>query len=135
MAAASSLSGAPVLANVVSTNGMNQQYKSMQMLYVSRKFGQTKFAGLFFKDDFSKYRLDSAGKAAAGYVYGRRYDLKGVNSRLTYGLLINGTIGNASGLKKAWQVGAYFQSGKDSRDQTGAPLRSECSSGSGRPKQ
>jgi hypothetical protein len=27
--------------------------------------------------------------------------------------MINGTIGNASGLKKAWQVGAYFQSGKD----------------------
>jgi hypothetical protein len=112
-AAASNLSGAPVLANAVSTNGMNQQYKSMQMLYVSRKFGQTKFAGLFFKDDFAKYRLDSAGNATAGYVYGRRYDVKGVNSRLTYGLMINGTIGNASGLKKAWQLGAYFQSGKD----------------------
>ena len=27
--------------------------------------------------------------------------------------MISGTIGNASGLKKAWQVGAYFQSGKD----------------------
>jgi hypothetical protein len=109
----SSLTGAPILANPASTNGMNQQYKSMQMAYISRKFGQTKFAGLFFKDDFSKYRLDSAGTAAAGYVYGRRYDVKGVNSRLTYGLMINGTIGNASGLKKAWQVGAYFQSGKD----------------------
>lgn len=113
MGARSSLTGSPVLANTVSTNGMNQQYKSFQMLYVSRKFGQTKFAGLFFKDDFSKYRLDSAATAAPGYVYGRRYDVKGVNSRLTYGLMINGTIGNASGLKKAWQVGAYFQSGKD----------------------
>jgi alginate export protein len=111
--AASSKAGAPVLANAVSTNGMNQQYKSFQMLYLSRKFGQTKFAGLFFKDDFSKYRLDSAGSASAGYVFGRRYDVKGVNSRLTYGLMINGTIGNAAGLKKAWQVGAYFQSGKD----------------------
>lgn len=105
-AAASSKSGAPVLANVPSTNGMNQQYKSMQMLYVSKLFGKTKFAGLFFKDDFAKYRLDSAG-----YVYGRRYDVKGVNSRLTYGLLMSGTIG--SGLKKIWQAGAYFQSGKD----------------------
>jgi hypothetical protein len=95
VAAASTLSGAPVLANTVSTNGMNQQYKSMQLLYVSRKFGQTKFAGLFFKDDFSKYRIDSAGNAATGYVYGRRYDVKGVNSRLTYGLMINGTFGNA----------------------------------------
>jgi Alginate export len=113
VAAASSLSGAPVLANTVSTNGMNQQYKSMQMLYVSRKFGQTKFSGLFFKDDFSKYRLDSAGNASSGYVYGRRYDVKGVNSRLTYGLMINGSFGNASGLKKMYQVAAYFQSGKD----------------------
>jgi alginate export protein len=113
MGAKSSLAGSPVLANAVSTNGMNQQYKAMQMLYVSRKFGQTKFAGLFFKDDFSKYRLDSAGSVSAGYVFGRRYDVKGVNSRLTYGLMINGTIGNASGLKKAWQLGAYFQSGKD----------------------
>jgi hypothetical protein len=111
--AASSKAGTPVFANAPSTNGMNQQYKSMQMLYVSRKFGQTKFAGLFFKDDFAKYRLDSAGSDANGYVYGRRYDVKGVNSRLTYGLMINGTIGNASGLKKAWQVGAYLQSGKD----------------------
>src|SRR5206468_7791079 len=56
---------------------------------------------------------DSTGSASAGYVFGRRYDVKGVNSRLTYGLMINGTIGNASGLKKQWQVGAYFQSGKD----------------------
>ena len=113
IAAASSLSGTPVLANTVSTNGMNQQYKSMQMLYVSRKFGQAKFSGLFFKDDFAKYRLDSAGNATAGYVYGRRYDLKGVNSRITYGLMINGSFGNASGMKKLYQVAAYFQSGKD----------------------
>jgi len=113
MAASSSKTGAPVFTIAPSTNGMNQQYKSMQMLYISRKFGQTKFAGLFFKDDFAKYRLDSAGNATNGYVYGRRFDLNGVNSRMTYGLLINGTIGNASGLKKAWTAGAYFQSGKD----------------------
>src|SRR4029078_1365430 len=103
----SSKTGAPVFSNTPTTNGLNQQYKSFQMLYVSRKFGQTKFAGLFFKDDFGKYRLDSAGSDANGYVDGRRYDVKGVNSRITYGLMINGTIGNASGLKKAWQVGAY----------------------------
>ncbi|WP_242696303.1 alginate export family protein [Longitalea luteola] len=113
VSAASNKAGMPVLANAVSTNGMNQQYKSMQMLYVSRKLGQTKFAGLFFKDDFSKYRLDSSGSASGGYVYGRRYDVKGVNSRLTYGLMINGSIGKSSGLKNAWQLGAYFQSGKD----------------------
>lgn len=111
--ASSSKTGAPVLSNAVSTNGMNQAYKSMQMLYVSRKFGQTKFSGLFFKDDFAKYRLDSVA-AGGGQVYGRRFDVNGVNSRLTYGLMATGTIGNASsGFKKTWTAGAYFQSGKD----------------------
>lgn len=113
IAANSSKSGIPVLMNPPSTNGMNQQYKSIQMLYVSRKFGQTKFAGLVFKDDFARYRLDSVGTATNGYVYGRRYDVTGVNSRVTYGLLVSGTIGNASGLKKAWMAGAYWQSGKN----------------------
>ncbi|MEI6945975.1 hypothetical protein V9K67_02160 [Paraflavisolibacter sp. H34] len=115
--ASSSKGGAPVLANTVSTNGMNQAYKSMQFLYVSRKFGQTKVSGLVFKDDFAKYRLDSAGSAAGGYVYGRRYDVQGVNSRFTYGLMATGTIGNASGLKKTWTAGAYFQSGNNKEGQ------------------
>jgi len=109
----SSTLGVPVLMNNVSTNGMNQEYKAFQMLYVSHKFGQTKFSGLFFKDDFGKFRLDSVS-TGGGYVYGRRYDVKGVNSRITYGGMLNGTIGNASsGLKKNWQVAAYFQTGKD----------------------
>lgn len=109
----SSMLGTPVLANNVSTNGMNQQYKSMQMLYISHKFSQTKFSGLFFKDDFGKFRLDSVS-AGGGYVYGRRYDIKGVYSRYTYGGMLTGTIGNAStGLKKSWMAAAYFQSGKD----------------------
>jgi hypothetical protein len=108
VSAASSKTGTPVFANAPGTNGMNQQYKSMQMLYVSRLFGSIKFSGLFFKDDFAKYRLDSAGTDANGYVYGRRYDVKGVNSRLTYGLMING-----NGKRLSWQAGAYLQSGKD----------------------
>ncbi len=109
----SSKTGAPVLSNPPGTNGMNQQYKSMQLLYVGRKFGQTKFAGLFFKDDFARYRIDSAAAAPGGFVYGRRYDVKGVNSRFTYGLLVSGAIGNSPALKKTWQAGAYWQSGKD----------------------
>jgi hypothetical protein len=111
--AASSKTGAPVLANNPSTNGMNQEYKSMQFLYLSRKLKQTKVAGLIFKDDFAKYRLDSTGNATNGYVYGRRFDEKGVNSRITYGVLLSGTFGNASGLKKAWTLGGYMQGGKD----------------------
>lgn len=107
--------GAPVLASPLSTNGQNQMFKSMQMLYVSRKFGQTKFSGLFFKDDFQKYRIDSLGSSANGVVYGRRYDVEGVNSRLTYGVMLTGLIGNASSKlgKIAWQTFAYKQGGKN----------------------
>lgn len=114
ISAKSSLTGVPVIATPLSTNGMNQEYKSMQFLYVSHKFIQTKFSGLFFKDDFARYRMDSAGTASAGYVYGRRYDVRGVNSRFTYGAMLTGTIGNASvGFKKAWTVAGYLQSGKN----------------------
>lgn len=104
------------LANNPSTNGMNQMYKSMQFLYLSRKFGQTKISGLLFKDDFSKYRADSVRNIAGrdtGYVYGRRYDQAGVNSRVTYGLMINKTIGNASGFKTNLTAAAYWQRGKN----------------------
>ncbi|MEZ4901117.1 MAG: alginate export family protein [Spirosomataceae bacterium] len=107
--------GAPILATPLSTNGQNQMFKSMQMLYVSRKFGQTKFSGLFFKDDFQKYRLDSLGSTANGIVYGRRYDVLGTHSRITYGAMLTGMIGNASSKlgKVAWQAFAYNQGGKN----------------------
>jgi hypothetical protein len=106
--------GAPVLANGVSTNGQNQEYKSFQSAYLSHKFGQTKFSALFFKDDFSKYRADSIGNATNGYVYGRRYDQPETNSRMTYGAMLNGVLGNASGFGKiSWQAWYYAQSGND----------------------
>ncbi|WP_338877203.1 alginate export family protein [Spirosoma sp. SC4-14] len=105
--------GAPVVANAVSTNGQNQQFKSFQMLYVTRTFGrlasrQTKLSALFFKDDFQKYRTDSIGTITTGYVYGRRYDVSGVNSRITYGAMLTGKAG-----KVAWQAFAYGQGGND----------------------
>jgi Alginate export len=101
--------GAPVLIANPSTNGGTQMYKTMQYLYAAKKFGNVKLAGLFFKDDFAKYRVDSIGSETNGYVYGRRYDQKGVNSRLTYGLLATGVY------KKAFNYwfGAYAQSGKN----------------------
>lgn len=107
--------GAPVLATPLSTNGQNQQFKAFQMAYLTRKFNQTKFSALFFKDDFQKYRIDSIGSAAAGYVYGRRYDVTGVNSRVTYGAMLTGQFGNASSKtgKVQWQAFAYGQGGKD----------------------
>jgi hypothetical protein len=107
--------GAPIVAGPLSTNAQNQNFKSFQLIYLTRKFKQTKFSGLFFKDDFSKYRSDSIGNPAQGYVFGRRYDLTGVNSRLTYGAMLNGQFGNASAKlgKVAWQAWGYLQSGKD----------------------
>ncbi|MCX6213106.1 alginate export family protein [Spirosoma sp.] len=111
--------GAPVLATPLSTNGQNQQFKSFQMAYLTRKFGgpssQTKFSALFFKDDFQKYRTDSLGNATTGYVYGRRYDVAGTNSRLTYGGMLIGQLGNTSPKfgKVQWQAFVYGQSGKD----------------------
>ena len=85
--------------------------------------GQTKFSALFFNDNFGKYKTDSVGSVAAGYVYGKRfvssgaadtYDYTGTNSRYTYGLMINRTMGNASGFGKiAIQAAYYAQSGKN----------------------
>ena len=82
-----------------------------------------KFSGLFFNDHFGKYKLDSVGSSNEGYVYGRRFvsagatdpfDYSGTNSRFTYGLMINHTIGNASGFGKiAIQAAYYAQSGKN----------------------
>lgn len=107
--------GAPVLATPLSTNGQNQQFKSFQLAYLTRKFNQTKVSTLVFKDDFQKYRSDSIGNPTQGYVYGRRYDVAGLNSRVTYGAMLTGLLGSASSRlgKVQWQAFAYGQSGKD----------------------
>ncbi|RYU96922.1 alginate export family protein [Emticicia agri] len=105
--------GAPALLNAVSTNGQNQMFKSFQMAYLARKFQQTRLSVLFFKDDFSKFRIDSIGSVTNGYVYGRRYDVTGVNSRLTYGAMLTGTNSLTKLHKVQWQVFGYLQSGKD----------------------
>ena len=118
----SSKKGTPVYSNPPSTNGATQDYKTFTSLYISKKFNQTKFSALFFNDNFGKYRLDSVGSAATGYVYGRRfvpngaadtYDYSPIH-RYTYGLMINHTLGNASDFGKfALQAAYYHQSGVD----------------------
>jgi hypothetical protein len=67
--------------------------------------------------------MDSVGSVSTGYVYGRRfvksgtsdtYDYSGTSNRYTYGLMINHTLGNASGFGKiAIQAAYYKQSGKN----------------------
>ncbi|OIQ93644.1 hypothetical protein GALL_244030 [mine drainage metagenome] len=121
----SSLSGTPVFANPPSTNAATQDYKSFTSLYISKKFNQTKFSALFFADNFGKYKKDSVGNAATGYVYGRRFISSGLSDlfnysgtvhRYTYGLMLNHTLGNASGFGKiAIQAAFYKQTGM-SRD-------------------
>ena len=115
--------GALAWINPPSTNGASQDYKSFKSLYISKKFNQTKFSGLLFQDDFSAYRTDSVGSASTGYVYGRRFvpasatdlfDYYQSRSRTTYGLMVNHTLGNASGFGKIALQGAYYgQTGKD----------------------
>lgn len=119
----STKTGTPVWTNPPTTNGGNQNYKSFTNLYISKKFNQTKFSALFFNDNFGKYKIDSVGSASAGYVYGRRFapsgptdsfEYTGTHHRYTYGLMINHTLGNASGFGKiAIQVAYYAQAGKN----------------------
>lgn len=119
----SAITGTPVYANPPGTNAATQEYKSFTSLYVSKKIHQTKFSALFFTDNFGKYKLDSVGNATAGYVYGRRFvpasatdafDYSGTQHRYTYGLMINHTLGNASGFGKiALQAAYYNQTGSD----------------------
>ncbi len=110
----SSKTGSPSLQTTVSTNGMNQNYKAMQYLYASKKLHSTTLSGLFFVDHFSKYKLDSVKTVAGsdtGYVYGRRYNVAGVNSRITTGAMITSLLDK----RKTWSLnaGAYYQTGKD----------------------
>ena len=101
--------GVPTLTGNPSTNGGVQMYKTMQYLYAAKKIQSVKASFLLFKDDFAKYRLDTLKAADGGTVAGRRYDVTGKNSRITAGILLNGT------LKKgfAYTLGGYFQSGKN----------------------
>jgi hypothetical protein len=119
----SSKTGMPVWTNPPTTNGGNQDYRSFTSVYISRKFGPTKLSGLFFNDNFGKYRLDSVGSHAAGFVYGRRFvsagstdafNYTGTHHRYTYGLMISHIMGNACGFGKiAIQTAYYAQSGKN----------------------
>ncbi|HVU58376.1 MAG TPA: alginate export family protein [Puia sp.] len=109
----SARTGSPVLATAAGTNGMNQDYKSMQFLYLAKKFGSTRIAGLAFSDEFARYSLDSVKNIAGtdtGYIYGRRFNHSGVNTRVTAGALLTSRLGQ----KKDWtlQAGYYYQTGK-----------------------
>lgn len=111
---ASIKTGTPYLQNVPSTNGLNQNYKALQFVYLAKTFKATKISGLLVLDEFAKYRTDSVKTIAGadtGYVFGRRYNEAGVHTRLTAGLLLNSALDKS----KKWTLtaGAYYQGGKD----------------------
>jgi len=110
----SAKNGSPAVLNPPGSNGLNQQYKAMQYLYLAKKFNKTKVSGLFLTDQFGKYTPDSVKNTAGtdvGYVYGYRYNQPGVNLRYTTGLLINPVFGS----KNQWALtgGYYYQGGHD----------------------
>src|SRR5688572_29484334 len=110
----SSKTGSPSLQIMPSTNGLNQAYKSMQFLYLSRLIKSFKISGLLLSDQFGKYILDSVKNIAGadtGYVYGRRFNQKGVNARVTTGLYLNGLFGTTKAF--SFTGGFYYQTGKD----------------------
>lgn len=105
----SSKTGAPAVQNAASTNALYQDYKSFQYLYFAKSIKQTKVSGLFFTDQFGKYVLDSVATVSDGKIYGRRFNQKGTNARMTTGAMVT------SGLNKQLllNAGFYYQFGKD----------------------
>jgi len=110
----SSKTGTPALQSMPSTNGLYQDYKAMQYLYTAKTFNTTKITGLILADHFSKYINDSVKNIAGtdtGYIYGKYFNQKGVNSRISAGILLNSILDKKKAL--ALTAGFYYQTGKD----------------------
>ncbi len=110
----SAKTGAPAVQAMPSTNGLYQDYKALQYLYAAKTSNKTKVTGLVVADHFGKYVNDSVRNIAGtdtGYVYGRRFNQKGVNSRITSGILFNSLLNQQKSL--ALTAGFYYQAGKD----------------------
>lgn len=111
----SAAGGSPAYTNPPGTNGANQNYKNFVSLYIAKKLNWAKVSGLFFKDDFAKYR-PALVPAGGGTVYGRAFDVKGTQDRYTYGVMISPTYGIGSGFGRLALQGAYYQQKGEDRD-------------------
>ena len=110
----SSKTGTPALQAMPSTNGLYQNYKAMQYVYAAKTLNKTKLTGLILADHFGKYVNDSVRNIAGtdtGYIYGRRFNQKRVNSRITTGILLNSILDNKKAVTLS--AGFYYQAGKD----------------------
>jgi hypothetical protein len=113
-AGVSAKNGSPAFLNSPGTNALNQNYKSLQYLYIAKRIDKTKISGLFLSDQFGKYILDSVKNVSGtdvGYIYGKRFNQTGVNTRYTTGLLLNPVFGDKNQL--ALTAGYYYQGGHD----------------------
>jgi hypothetical protein len=106
--------GAPAVQAVASTNGLYQDYKALQYVYTARTFNKTRVSALVLADYFGKYSSDSVinivGKDT-GYIYGRHFDQKGVNARVTGGVYLTSHIDPAGAFMLI--AGLYYQAGRD----------------------
>ena len=110
----SSKNGTPAIVSVASSNGLYQNYKALEYLYVAKSFNKTKISALALADQFGRYGNDSVRNIAGtdtGYIYGKHFNRKGVNSRFTTGVFVNSFLDN----RKAFELTAafYYQTGKD----------------------
>jgi hypothetical protein len=110
----SARNGTPSLLAAPGTNGTNQDYKSMQFIYGARQWHRARLSALLFADEFGRYKLDSVKNIAGadtGFIYGRHFNLPGVNARFTGGLLLNAPLDE----RGTWllHAGAYYQMGHD----------------------
>jgi hypothetical protein len=106
--------GAPAVQGPASTNGGYQDYKALQFLYAARTFNKTRISLLTLADEFGKYTNDSvANRAGAdtGYIYGKYFNRKGVNTRITAGLYLTSHLDAAEALLLT--AGFYYQTGRD----------------------
>lgn len=90
------------------TNGAQNMYKSLMMLYMSKKFNQTKVSVLALNDNFQKYKFTGTTRNFSGFENGN-----GVHSRFTTGFQVSSQFGNSTeGVKIFFNAGAYYQFGK-----------------------
>jgi hypothetical protein len=85
------------------TNGMASMYKSMQFIYVAKKFASGTASTLLFKDDFSRYHFAPTDADKKTPIYERK-----VWSRYTIGSNFFGTAFKRFGIAAS----AFYQGGK-----------------------
>lgn len=109
----SSKTGAPALQAMPSSNGLYQNYKSLEYSYISKSFNRTKVSALVVADHFGKYITDSFRNISGedtGYIYGKHFNRRGVNSRVTAGIYLTTFLGEekAIGITAALLFGWIF---------------------------